>query len=448
MEFRTLIYPQYLYGKRGTPTRRYLATQAIGAKLLDCPMALNAVRNGCLDAGGGGPDRNAPFVGGILNMQNFAKFALIFGLMLSACGQVAPQAPSEQGAVSELSNAPVPTEAVTSTQTPLPEPTATVWPPVFDSAAIGDNRVLDSFILIITDNIVGGSADGDHSDLIGYIKEPLSASHTAYFSFAGSGGNLEEDSYYLIDGIMFTKDGQNGPPFYYYAEFQPVADDVNYWLLDAADMRQGSFPIYLIESAEFVAQEDYQGIPANHFSFDETDLGGVGYVGDLQSGQGDIYLAQGDNYPVYIHFNVTGSEASREFTAELLTINQLAEIGLPADFPVFELNPGIPFPEGTILWSVQEGFEGDDSDWYDHFVPLEISNQDFLDFYRNLPDDSAWKLEEIGNVSDFRSCNARQCVTLINWRLSQVVIAPYMAGDLCVSTMPAGYGCVLAFYKE
>ena len=377
-----------------------------------------------------------------------AKSLFIVSLLLSACGQAAPEATAEPGAASQPGNTPAATESAAATQTQPPESTATVWPPVFDPEAIGDNRVLGSFILIITDNIVGGSSDGDHSDLIAYIREPLSISHTAYFSFAGSGGNLEEDSYYLINGIMFTKDGQNGPPFYYYAHFQPLADDVNYRLVDAADIRQGQFPVYLIESAVFVAQEDYQGIPVNHFNFDETNLGGVGYVGDLQRGQGDIFLAQGENYPVYIHFNVTGSEASREFTAELLTINQLAEIGLPADFPVFELNPDIPFPDGTIFWSVQEGVEGDDSDWYDHFVPLEISNQDFLDFYRNLPDDSPWTLVEIGNVSDFRSCDARECVTLLDWRLSQVVIAPYMAGDLCVSTMPTGYGCVLVFYKK
>ncbi|MEX1071734.1 MAG: hypothetical protein WEC37_03820 [Anaerolineales bacterium] len=382
----------------------------------------------------------------IPSLRTLAKSLLIVSLVLSACAQAAPQATPEPGSATEPSNTSAPVEAAPATQTPPPEPTPTVWPPVFDPDAIGDNRVLDSFELTVTDDIVGGSSDGDHSDAIRYIKEPLLVSHTASFSFSGSGGELEEDSYYLIDGFLFTKDGQNGPPFYYYAHFLPPADEVNYWLLDAADMRQGSFPIHLLESAEFVAQEDYLGIPANHFTFDETNLGGVGYIGDLQNGQGDVYLAQGENYLLFIHFNVTGSEASREFTAELTSINQLTEISLPADFPVFELNPAIPFPEGTIFWSVQE-YEAEKIDYYDNFVPLAISNEDFLDFYRNLADDSPWSLVEIGNVSDNFSCEDRECVTLTNG-VVQVIIAPYLPDDFCVSTMPSGYGCVGVFYKK
>ena len=377
--------------------------------------------------------------------QYLAKSLFIISLLLSACGQAAPEANPEPGAAAQPSITPAPVEAATATQAPTPEPSPTVWPPVFDPDAIGDNRVLDSFVLTITDDIVGGSSEGDHLDSISYIREPLIVSHTAHTSIASYGLELDEDSYYLINGIMFSKDGQNGPPFYYYAHFQPLADDVNYWLLDAADLRQGSFPIYLLESAEFVAQEDYLGIPANHFTFDESDLGGVGYVGDLQRGQGDVFLAQGENYPLYIHFNVTGSDASREFTAELTSINQLTEIGLPADFPVFDLNPAIPFPEGTINWSVQAWQAG--VDFYDNFVPLMISNEDFLDFYRNLPADNPWSLVEIGNVADYYNCEARDCVTLTNGEV-QVVIAPYMPDDLCVSTMPAGYGCVDAFYEK
>jgi hypothetical protein len=380
-----------------------------------------------------------------MKIYTFVKALFVLGLLLSACGQAAPAASSEPGTTAEPANTQAAVEAAPATEAPTAEPSPTVWPPVYDPASIGDNRVLDSFVLTVTDNIIGGSSDGDHSDSISYIKEPLLASHTAHFSFSGSGGELEEDSYYLINGIMFTKDGQNSPPFYYYAHFQPLAEDVNFWLLDAADLRQGNFPIYLLESAEFVAQEDYQGIAINHFTFDESDLGGVGYVGDLQSGQGDIYLAQGENYPVYIHFKVTGSDASREFTAELTSINQLTEVGLPADFPVFDLSPAIPFPEGTINWSVQAYEAG--VDFYDNFVPLSISNAGFLDFYRNLPADSAWTLSEIGNVADYYNCEARDCVTLANGEV-QVIIAPYMPDDLCVSTMPADYGCVSLFYEK
>ncbi len=374
-----------------------------------------------------------------------AKSLFIVSLLLSACGQAAPAATSEQGNAAGPSNTPAAVEAATATEAPTAEPSPTVWPPVYDPDAIGDNRLLDSFVLTITDDIVGGSADGNHSDSISYVKEPLAVSHTAHFSFSGSGGKLEEDSYYLIDGIMFTKDGQNGPPFYYYAHFLPLDEDVNFWLLDAADLRQGNFPIYLLESADFVAQEDYQGIPANHFTFDESDLGGVGYVGDIQKAQGDVYLAQGENILLYVHVKVTGSDASREFTAELTSVNQLTEVGLPADFPVFDLDPAIPFPEGTIHWSVQAWQAG--VDFYDNFVPLTISNEDFLNFYRNLPPDSAWTLSEIGNVSDYEICQDRECVTLTNGE-AQVIIVPFLPEDQCVSTMPAGYGCVGAFYKK
>jgi hypothetical protein len=385
----------------------------------------------------------------------FAKVSFAFCLLLSACAQVAPQTASELGSTAQPANDQDSAEVATATEGPTAEPTPTVWPPVYEPNAIGDNRILDSFVLSITDNIVGGSSDGDHSDTVSYVSEPLSAAHIAHFSFAGSGGDLEKDSFYLLDGILFTKDGINGPPFNYYAQFLPFEEvdpmlgeagaHVNHVLLDAADLRQGSFPIYLLESAEFVAQEEYQGIPANHFTFDESDLGGVGYIGDVQTAQGDVYLAQGENYLLYVHFTVTGTEASREFTAELTSINQLTEISLPADFPAFNLDPAVPFPEGSILWSVSADDIGE-YDFYDNFVPLSISHDAFLDFYRNLPADSDWTLVEIAPTDEYYLCEARDCVTLTNGDV-EVTLAPYMPGDFCVSTMPADYGCVLAFYK-
>ena len=365
-------------------------------------------------------------------------------LFASACILATPftptLAPAGQATDTSLAGT-TPATEVSSTlppPTPTAAPTATVYPPVFNPDAVGDNRVLQSFVLKITDHINYGGGDlRDYWDSIGYIKEPVSAYHTGRLSYSGPAEAQERDSYYLIGGLLYSKSFREGG---YYVHFLPVPDDVNYQLLDAADMRR---VLFLIESAQFVAQEDCHGIPANHFIFDETNLGSGGGFGIVQKAEGDLYLAQGENYLLYFHLKVTGSEASRDLTEELTSINQLTEIALPADFPVFNLDPAIPFPEGTLLWSDQTD-EARDYDLYDYFVPDTVSYEDFLDFYRNLASTSPWTLSEIGKIDGYLYCESRDCVTLTNGNVRVILYK----SDLCVSTMPQGYVCILAVYYK
>ena len=124
-------------------------------------------------------------------------------------------------------------------------------------------------------------------------------------------------------------------------------------------MREG-YPKYFVLGAQFVDQVDFEGIPANHFTFDETDLSEQSDPSGtykIDQAQGDIVLAQDGNYLLRFHIRLTGNVYSpggsttyisgvREVNEELSSINQLKEITLPADYLALhvELDSACPFP--------------------------------------------------------------------------------------------------------
>ncbi len=291
-------------------------------------------------------------------------------------------------------------EVVEATVTPSPTqgPTATVWPPVFDPRAIVDNSVLDSFILTIN---VKNTFDGDLTDVtttIGYIKEPFSTYNL--MEFPSSPGEART---YVIGGWSYYMGDIRGD---WYLTKQPYES-----LPFAANILSSGNMAWVL-SALFVGQEEYEGVPAFHFTFDETNLDG--YETNTEANpspevEGDFYLTQEGKYVLYSHSkstNISGDFVSiYEVTEALSSINQLTEITLPADFlemdPALELpqEQGLPLPTDTTLAGlIRYNSGGSGVDYYTYTTSVN-SNDEFLDFYRNLPPTDGWTVSHIGKVS-------------------------------------------------
>jgi hypothetical protein len=154
-----------------------------------------------------------------------------------------------------------------------------------------------------------------------------------------------------------------------------------------------------IESGQFLEQSEYEGIPANHFIVDETNLyGSIGeFVGEIQEAEGEVYTSLDGKYLYYVNLKLTGELGSRELTRKLTSINQLNEFTLPADFPEVELDPGFPLPDGTFLFSYDPN-----PDWgvsvskYDICMPSAMTSEAFLAFFQDLPETNGWKVSGQG----------------------------------------------------
>jgi len=349
---------------------------------------------------------------------------------------------------------PLPTATPLPTPSPTDAPTPTIYPPVFDPAALGDNRLLDSFIL--TRKYVKPS--GGHPDFSQETVEYIRASNSeSYVSSSSSEGSVRQGQpYYLIDGQLYEKYGMPVPLFYIlYPEPRAHLLDI---LQEAADIRNGSTKYGLIMSAKFVGQEDFQGIPANHFTFDQTNLSEQSDptgTYKITLAQGDLFLAQNGNYLLYFHLKMSGNlyralgsdvylPGVNEFTEEFTSINQVNEISLPADFPALELDFGLPLPPGPVLDSVQRFIEASDHDYYDYFMPATVSRDEFLAFYRDLAPTNGWTVSRIGTIADHRNCQSQDCVIL---RRGSAQVILYFPAE-CVDYMPANDVCVWADYSR
>jgi hypothetical protein len=349
------------------------------------------------------------------------------------------------------SDTPLPTPSPTDTPLPTPSPTdaptPTTYPPVFDPAALGDNRQLASFILTRNDKTTGGEVYGSNVT-IGYIKEPFSAYHLE----TTPRGHPNE--YYLIGGRLYDKYFTDKS---YVVLLEPDPNEIDYLLQNAADMRWYLSAFRPI-SAQFAGQEDFQGIPANHFTFDQTNLSApTDPTGTYKivKAQGDLYLAQDGNYLLRYHIKLTGnvypgsgpgySSGESEFTEELSSINQLTEITLPAEYLALklELDLGLPVPSGTRLHLINAGTSaGTYGVQYDYFMPVTVSPADFLEFYRNLAPTNGWTVSQVGGITNNAFCQSRDCVTLKKGN-AHVFLA---TSTQCASNMPANDTCFDGIY--
>jgi hypothetical protein len=344
---------------------------------------------------------------------------------------------------------PSPTDTPKPTPSPTDAPTLTPSQPVFDPAAIGDNRQLASFILTRTDKTTGGGEVIETTDTIGYTKDPFSAYHLGTTAYG------KRDPKYTIGGRLYEKNSNEG---YWIAWLEPDPTDVDFFLQSPADMRWVYQTNFGVISAQFAGREDFQGIPANHFTFDQTNLGEQSDptgTYKIDKAQGDLYLAQDGNYLLRYHIKFTGNVYSpggnpdyfpgvREFNEELSSINQLTEITLPAEYLALklELDLGLPVPADTKLQTVLHSNDGRKYDYYDYYMPVTVSPDNFLEFYRNLTPTNGWTVLQVGGKTKFDSCQDRDCVILKKGN-AQVVLA---ISKLCPSNMPANLICLDALY--
>jgi hypothetical protein len=267
----------------------------------------------------------------------------------------------------------MPTPAESSILPATFAPAPTIYPPVFDPHSLGDNRLLASFILTRTDKTTGAGEGQVHQDTIGYIKEPFSAYELEQLGLGAGSAPFKQ---YLVGGRFYETNASVD----WLISLSAAPDDVGA-LQNAADMRKGyikgsdASP----KSAKFVGQEDFRGLPANHFTFDQTDLsGGSDPTGTykIQKAEGDLYLSQAGNYPLRFHAKLTGNVYSpggsaeyfpgvHEITEELSSINQLKDIAVPPEYLKAEqtlVDLGLPLPAGTTLAALRRfagsGVEG------------------------------------------------------------------------------------------
>lgn len=353
-------------------------------------------------------------------LQTIKIFLSILGIFILSCGPVTDliRTPADADDGPALQTG----ESLTATPPPTVAPTPTVYPPVFDPNALGDNRVLDSFILTRKEKTTGcggpnGNYEIDRTDTIGYIKEP----YNAYMvnKFLVTTDEYAEHKTYLIGSRYYTT---NGTVDWLIVEGAP-SDKIEY-LQSEADFL-GVLMVDLL-SAQFVGQEDFQGIPANHFTFDQTNLEKytdpiTGTV-QIEAAQGDLYVAQDGNYLLYFHAKRTGIlchwgqesfPGVHEFTEELSSINQLTEFAVPAEYLEPEqtlLDLDLPLPAGTTLFFMRR-FRESDTDEY--VFATSVSNNEFLEFYKNLAPTSGWTVSHIGQVKNHYTCMDQDQVCII-----------------------------------
>ena len=116
------------------------------------------------------------------------------------------------------------------------------------------------------------------------------------------------------------------------------------WYLYEADSRSAPDPANNSElrssilsgvlTAQLVGQEDFAGLPANHFVFNETNTASFSsYTPENPSPtvEGDFYLAQDGNYVLYAHSKESSPGRVYEVTESLSFIGLVNPITLPDD---------------------------------------------------------------------------------------------------------------------
>jgi hypothetical protein len=305
----------------------------------------------------------------------------------------------------------VPAPTATAQPTASAGPTATVWPPTFVPGSLQDIRKLDSFIVTINEKNTTNGELTELTNTIGYIKEPYSAyNENKYYSGLDRIYAIDDRTYSLTgSGDWYISAGSN--------------DD----LFSKADIPAGNTE--KLGDAQFVGQEDYQGIPAYHFVLEPVTSTDGNTSNQLE---GDLYLAQDGNYVLYSHWKETSSQGNftqvYEVTESLTSINQFTEIEIPADMTEMvtaaqlPAEASLPLPTGSTFYGMIRYKHGIGVDLY-HFTAPSISIDEFLDFYRNLPPTEGWTVTHVGHVNLHQDdCEfTRECV-IISKGSTQVVL--------------------------
>jgi hypothetical protein len=319
--------------------------------------------------------------------------------------------PSEQAAT-EVPATPKPTRI------PTPAATPTVWPPVLDLRSLEDIRNLDSFVVTVNEkNTVNGQLT-ERTITVGYIREPFSA-------YLVNEYHSGVDRTYVVNDRTYALTGSGD--WYISAG---ASDD----LFLEADIPAGNTE--KLVGAEFVGEEEYQGIPAYHFELKPSDPMDANANDQVE---GDFYLAIDGNYVLFSHWKETSRQGDfvqiYEVTEALSSIHQLTEIELPADMegmvPAAELpfELKLPLPPGSAFRGMIRYRSGIGVDLYYLSTP-KTGLDEFLDYYRGLPPTDGWTVSHVGHVRLHQDdCEfTRECVII--QRGSTQVILYYNGADI------------------
>jgi hypothetical protein len=251
---------------------------------------------------------------------------------------------------------PHPTDPVlpTVTSTPAPAFTATPDPAVYNPVAFGDNRLLDSFVMSLAWKDTGKNYLYDYQTKSEYNHSPVELHITSKFTNGKT--STWDDSYWLEDWD-YRKDNLTG----LWAVVKADPQDKTSPPLDSLDLRK-AISISYFQSAKYLGIETYKGIPAYHYTFDQTNLAKLENI-QIDKALGELFLSVEGRYPLHSYARFSGkliptpganppwAEGVKEFTQDLISFNQPVKISLPPDYPNPDLNLDIPFPPGTSLRS-------------------------------------------------------------------------------------------------
>ncbi len=354
---------------------------------------------------------------------------LLCALLLQACAvhpapttQPGPTAPPEPTLVvsvqvviaptaTESRPTSIPTPQPTATAQPTLGPTATVWPPVFDLYSLQDIRNLDSFVVTVNEkNTVNGQLT-QLTNTIGYIKEPFAAYNLNQY-YSGT------DRTYVVGGWTYTSTGSGD----WYISARP-SDDV----FLKADSPAGNTE--KLVDAQFAGLEEFQGIPAYHFVLSPTTSTQANTKTQLE---GDFYLAREGNYVLYSHWKETSGQDNfqqvYEVTETVSSINELGEIKIPADLEPMvtaaqlPAEMGLPLPGDSALYQMIRYKNGIGVDLY-YFSDPKVSKEQFLDYYRQMPETDGWHVTHVGHVNLHQDdCEFSQECVMIQKGNTQVIL--------------------------
>ena len=312
----------------------------------------------------------------------------------------------------------------------MPTTTSAPGPPVYDPQTLGDNLEMPSFVFTVTVDNTNGGQLSENITTIGYVQEPTSMYKLATFSYDGVTDGTRS---YLVGGRTYVEDQLRS--WYLYEAGSPVAPQ------PANDPNIRSSILGGVVTAQFVGQEDYAGLPANHFMFNETNLASyASYTPEKPSPtvEGDFYLAQVGNYVLFAHSKETSPGRVYEVTEAMTSVGQVANIELPADLApmgqALDIGVGLTplLPPGSSLSTMVRYSNGIGVDYYRYIAPLQ-SNEELVDFYRTFPATAGWSVAHVGHIAlhlEQVNCETKvDCVLLRNGG-EQIVIS--LAGTIIV----------------
>ena len=332
------------------------------------------------------------------------------GFLIAGCG--------DSGTTSSSNSASGPTESssdgdastTTTTRSPVTAPPTTAPDPtIFNPSRIGNPFDLASFVLTVDEFHSYNGSPTVRTTTYGYIKDPHSA-----FAVEDFGDSTSKE--YFVDGATLQLDNQGY--WYLFANGDLAAPDILQRVRESNAM-------YGVTTAVFVAEEPFDGIPAYHFTFDETNLASYTPGDTGTDAEGDFFLAKDGNKVLYAHQRMVSSgpgyELIDEYTETLSSVNALAEITLPDDMvPLKEALDtgtllGIPMPADGVVDSMINYNQGGIGVYYYQFTSSWTNEAQFIDFYTNLQPTNGWTVTWIGQVKNLDAyCADGNCVIIKN----------------------------------